>query len=200
MLFMAFNRHSVVDRPAHRLLDSLQTIQGWSKPVVSPLDELIISTLRLDDYVNLVYNQNQHSIALYIGYYSQAGKVGAAHDPLVCFPGQGWILSQRKEGIIEVDVGEDTSTKVNYASMVGQSGSAKELIVYWFQAYDRTSPGTFWQKILLAWRRIRQKGSANAFVRITTPIDGQTTNEEHAAIENFIKAFYPTFYSHITKK
>ena len=63
----------------------------------TPLGPKIVKALELDDYANQSYSDGKDTISLYIGYYFTAKKVGAAHDPLVCFPGQGWVVSDTQK-------------------------------------------------------------------------------------------------------
>ena len=184
-----------------RLADTLQTIEGWDKKGDMPLDLSIVMELKLDEYINTVYQKDDQEVTLYIGYYTHAEKVGAAHDPLVCFPGQGWVLSRKKDGTIEVDIANGPAVTISYASMVGEAGDSMQLIVYWFQAYDKTSPSTFIQKIYLIWKRLLNQGTQNAFVRITTPLTTPDNYQEVATkIDNFIQSFYPRFYGHILNR
>ena len=197
-LVLLFNNNTVVSRNIGTLAESLQNIDGWTKKVDAPLDLSIVMELKLDEYINTVYQKDNQEVTLYIGYYAQSEKVGAAHDPLVCFPGQGWVLSQKKDDTVEVDIANGITATVNYASMVGRSGDSMQFIVYWFQAYDKTSPSTFSQKLFLIWKRLLNQGTQNAFVRITTSLTSPGNHQDVTAkIDNFIQSFYPQFYRHI---
>ena len=126
------------------LARKLQNIDEWKFIENIPLDQSIQNELKLDDYIFARYTQNSISITLYIGYYYSKTKIGAAHDPLVCFPGQGWKLSDRKRGKIELPNLEKT---INYASILAQRGESKEQLLYWFQAAEFAVADTLQQKI-----------------------------------------------------
>jgi hypothetical protein len=76
-----------------QLNQALTDIKGWAFRGHTPLEPKIVKALELDDYANQGYSNGSDTLFLYIGYYFTAKKVGAAHDPLVCFPGQGWVVT-----------------------------------------------------------------------------------------------------------
>ena len=174
------------------LSEAFTDIHEWHQSSSSPLSPQIVASLELDDYVNQSYSNGQDTVSLYIGYYITSNKVGAAHSPLVCFPGQGWILSDAKEKSIKV--GKDS---VHFLNMLVTKSQRKELILYWFQAYDRTSPGTFLQKLNILWAKFIHSREDNAFVRVSIPINKQSENEAYITGVKFIKDFYPAFLEYI---
>jgi len=177
------------------LKNALTDITGWHYNGFSSLDTKIVEALYLDDYVNQSYTKNGQTVFLYIGYYLSKKKVGAAHDPMVCFSGQGWLLKDTK--IKKLVLNAKTDEKILYSSMLAERSGAKKLVVYWFQSYDTTNPGTFSQKITLLWNRLFGKGEDNAFVRITMQIDEKSALEYENTINEFIKTFYPVFLEYV---
>ena len=143
-----------------QLIDTLSGIKGWQNRGFIPFDNKIIETLKLDDYVNLRYSDGKDMVSLYVGYYLSTKKVGAAHDPTVCFPGQGWILSEKSTGTLELAA--DPGAAITYSMMIAELEQQKELLVYWFQSYDQTMPGTFGQKLSLFWKKLLGQGEDNA--------------------------------------
>jgi EpsI family protein len=150
--------------------EALKGLPGWSARPMVPIDGRIVDTLRLDDYINRAYRRDTDQVFLYVGYYRTPDKVGAAHDPLVCFPGQGWVLSDRVEGTWTPPVPGTGVGAVRYSRMIAQHGPDRQLLVYWFQAHDVASAGTLSQKLWLFWKKVRRQGTDNAFVRITVPV------------------------------
>jgi EpsI family protein len=177
------------------LRQALADVTGWEKTGFSSLDPKIVKALKLDDYTNQRYINGSDKVFLYIGYYMTTEKVGAAHDPMVCFYGQGWEITKEATG--EIDLNPVTGPSIKYSSMIVQSGQKKELVFYWFQSYDKANPDTFTQKINMLLRKLVDKDEDNAFVRITTPIDGRSISECRETIHSFIKAFYPIFLEYI---
>ncbi len=156
-----------------------------------PLDPRIAKALELDDYVNQSYFNGHERVFLYIGYYLTTKKVGAAHDPLVCFPGQGWVITNRQKDELTLDSGSGES--VSYSTMIAQRGPQKELIIYWFQSYDQTNPDTLSQKITSLWKKLLNQGQDNAFVRISIPLGEKSLSESRQIALKFVQAFYPIF-------
>lgn len=177
------------------LKNALTDIKGWHYNGVTRLDTKIVEALDLDDYANQSYTKNGQTVFLYIGYYLSKKKVGAAHDPMVCFPGQGWLLKDQKTKKLVLNA--KTDEKISYSSMLAERSGTKELVVYWFQSYDKTNPGTFSQKITLLWNKFFNKGEDNAFVRITIRIGEKSVSECEETINEFIKVFYPVFLEYV---
>jgi len=174
---------------------ALSEINGWEKGGFYEIEPKIIESLKLDDYVNQSYSNGNDRVFLYIGHYFTANKVGAAHDPMVCYPGQGWMVSKRGSG--KLAVASSDTHPVSYSSMIVEIGQKKELVIYWFQTADRASAGTFAQKVKMVWQKIKGRSEENAFVRITAPIEEGGTAAAQETIERFIKAFYPKFLTYI---
>lgn len=178
-----------------KLASALTSFNGWERDNVSKLDQPIIDALDLDDYINQSYSDGEDTIMLYVGYYYSAKKIGAAHDPMVCFPGQGWKISNSQTNQRVLASGQ----RVSYSVMTGELGQQKELITYWFQAHDKTNANTFSQKIALLWKKLRGQGEDNAFVRITIPIGSKPIKYYNDKTFQFIEAFYPVFHEFIIK-
>ena len=174
------------------LAESLEDIEGWENSGLIQIDQRIVDELKLDGYVNNFFSNSEGVVSLYIGYYSSSQKVSAAHSPLVCFPGQGWDLSDFEEK--SVKVGDHT---VNLMRIIAAAPERKELLIYWFQAYEKTSPGEFLQKINALLAKFIDGREDNAFVRVTVPMKNIDVDQAYRIGVDFIKAFYPRFLEHI---
>jgi EpsI family protein len=160
----------------------------------TPMEAQVVQALRLDDYILRTYSRGEASATLYVGYYLSGGKVGAAHDPMVCFPGQGWTVRDTGEARHAMRGG---LTPISYSRMVVDREQQQVLVVYWFQSYDQTSAGTFMQKVRTLWLKLRDRREESAFVRVTVPIQrGDRAAAERVARE-FIDAFYPPFLAYV---
>ncbi len=169
-------------------------LTSWEVHWKTPLSNTITKVLELDEYVNHTFSKGQDVVSLYIGFYATQKKVGAAHSPLVCFPGQGWNLSDYSD--LKIHAGNDT---INLASMVIGKGEEQQLVLYWFQAYEQTSPGTFMQKVNLLKAKLLYSREDNAFVRVMVSFGRERTKEDAQKIGlQFIDEFYPLFKNYIT--
>ncbi len=173
------------------LSQALIDINGWTMSRYTPLGPEIVKALELDHYANQNYSNGNDTISLYIGYYLTNKKIGAAHDPLVCFPGQGWVVSDRQKGKIVLN--SKLWESISYSFMIAQRGLQKELIIYWFQSYDKTYPDTFSQKIASLWKKLLNQREDNAFVRVSIPMGKKSMSESRETTFKFIRAFYPVF-------
>ena len=171
---------------------ALADVKGWKSAGAIPLDPRIVAELELDDYLNQYLTNGKDSVTLYIGYYHTSKKVGAAHSPLVCFPGQGWQLQDfvRRSESIE-------GHTVNLMHIVAFTPQNKELLIFWFQAFDRTSPSEFTQKLNTLWSKFVNRRVDNAFVRVTVPMGKRSAEEAYEIGLSFIKSFYPRFLTHV---
>lgn len=186
-----------LQRTAKEPLNSaLASLPGWNASSNIPMGANIEEALFLDDYLFRTYQHGDAKVSLYIGYYRSAAKVGAAHDPLVCFTGQGWRIVNRGTGKHSLP-GPDNMV-INYATMVAEQHTDKEFIIYWFQTNGITSSGTFDQKVQMLWQRLRNVPSEeNAFVRVSTRIDGDSPEVAKKRVLEFINTFYPEFYRYV---
>lgn len=181
-----------------KMADILNRVGDWQGSGQSSMSPEIVESLQLDDYVFRNYTNGKETIFLYIGYYASAGKIGAAHDPLVCFPGQGMVLTDKTTGVIPIAGPPDK--RVNYSSFISTQGLERQYVLYWFQAYNTTNASTFAQKIFLLASKFRGDGQDNAFVRITMPMDNRSPAECQKVIASFVRDFYPLFLAYIEEK
>lgn len=178
-----------------KLHESLQNIPGWRFVGDFPLDHRIAEELNLDDYLFRKYSGEAGVVTLYIGYYDSAKKVGAAHNPLVCFQGQGWQITGRSSGVFRTD--RSHNHEISYTSMIVERTTERELIVYWFQANDRALPATHLQKFALLADTLTGGNGSNAFVRISAPVENASEEIVKERILSFIEDFYPIFVGHM---
>ncbi|MBM9616721.1 EpsI family protein [Desulfobulbus rhabdoformis] len=168
----------------------------WKYLSSIPMDEKIKNALNLDDYIFEKFSDGESIITLYIGYYYNAKKVGAAHDPMVCFPGQGWkVLKTSKKSY---KINKNDHYDIKYSTITASLGEQYEHILYWFQAHNKTAQNTLLQKIFLFKSTIRREGQENAFVRFSTPCAQHNTEYCEQKILSFVQEFYPGFLKFTT--
>jgi EpsI family protein len=172
-------------------------IGGWRLARHSPMDVSIVEELKLDDYLFQSYGRDKGLVTLYIGYYKSAKKVGAAHDPQVCFLGQGWQISNSKSG--EYLIPSVPALRISYSSMIAELQGERLLIVYWFQANRKATASTRSQKVAMFLDKLSGRSEDNAFVRITAPIGEEAPETVRKRLFDFIDDFYPCFYRYVTR-
>ena len=177
------------------LSEAIAKIEGWKVVGQTPLDEIVIDSLDLDDYAFMNFSNGENIVSLYIGYYLTSKKLGSAHDPLVCFPGQGWEVSdiyKKERPLINGDLG-----KLRYATMTVEKGQYQELVLYWFQSYDISNDNTFSQKVSAFFNRLQSKNSDNAFIRVSIPTSRMSIEKAENIAFDFIQNLYPVFIRYI---
>ena len=178
------------------LLNALPQFGDWKGVGQSAMSDEIVESLKLDDYLFRTYTNGKESVSLYIGYYLSAGKIGAAHDPLVCFPGQGLVISDTATGVIPV-MADHSTQMVDYSSFIATEGLDKQYVLYWFQAYNATTSSTIGQKLFMLASELYGGGQDNAFVRITMPMNGRSAAGCKEIAMSFVRDFYPVFLSYV---
>ncbi len=191
-IFVYWQPDSKIAKKERSLVQNLADIEGWKNSGLIQIDTRIVNVLNLDDYVNNYFTNGDAIVSLYIGYYLTSKKVAAAHSPLVCFPGQGWDLSDFEKK--SVKVGNHT---INLMRIIASTPQRKELLIYWFQAHEKTSSGTFFQKINTLISKFIDGREDNAFVRVTVPMKNMGADQAYKIGVDFIKAFYPRFLEHV---
>ncbi|WP_052263376.1 exosortase C-terminal domain/associated protein EpsI [Geobacter pickeringii] len=177
---------------------AFERLDGWSSAGSQFLGDTVTDALKLDDHIFQSYRNESGQVTLYVGYYRTAGKVGAAHDPLVCFTGQGWRIGERIRG--EYSLGGKASSTISYSSMIAERQGERELIVYWFQTNGVTSSSTLGQKVAMVRDRFVGAGEDNAFVRISTSLGDESPEAGRKRIFAFIDSFYPAFRGYVVGK
>jgi EpsI family protein len=185
---------SETHRKSVTLNDVLNSVGGWNPGASVDIDPEIVKVLNLDDYLNRYYFRGKEAVSLYIGYYLTKNKIGAAHDPMVCFPGQGFVLSNMSKGEYAIPT---SGKSIAYATMTAEKNQKKDLIIYWFQSFDQTNADTFRQKINLILQQMKNRREDNAFVRITVSLENRTAQEGLKIGLDFIDAFYPRFLEYV---
>lgn len=173
----------------------LQRFGDWQSVQANRLSTAVIDALLLDDFLFRTYGKNGQEVTLYIGYYYTGGKIGAAHAPQVCYPGQGWILSDSKTQKLVLQDG----TVVNHASIKAELEDRAERIFFWYQVNDRTTADTFNQKLQLLRSKVLGGSEVNAFVRLSTSLENIAPSEADEVLNDFVKDFYPVFKAYVTK-
>jgi EpsI family protein len=197
-IFIHWQPESKPTKKKELLTSTLGQLDHWTMLRSTPFEKSVVDSLELDDYLNQDYlnDQNKKDILwLYIGYYYTSGKIGAAHDPLVCFPGQGWVVKDRSSGKLTLDKTKQIS--ISYSTMIVEKGQEKQFILYWFQSYDKTSPDTFSQKFSAIWAKVMKKREDNAFVRISISIGDEPIASQKEAVLDFVRSFYPVFLNYV---
>lgn len=174
------------------LAECFKNINAYRIVEMVPLEKNIYQFLKLDDYIFSVYQQGESRIYLYIGFYYTADKVSAAHSPLSCFPGQGWVITKPryKSQLLNEHL-------IRFAQIEATLGSKKEYVVYWYQSNDDTTPYAYVNKINTFYNKIVNGDPQHSFVRISTPMTDISPEIAEMRIVDFLNEFYPIYLNFI---
>lgn len=136
--------------------------------------------LRADDYLLRKFaSPDGRAASLYVGYYTSQRTGATYHSPLNCLPGSGWTMSE---------FGRITVTPPKGAPFVAnryivQNGTAREVLIYWYQGRGRVQTSEYWAKIATVADGIRLRRSDGAMIRIMTPAGPSEAEASAAAAE-----------------
>lgn len=175
-----------------KLKEFLREIDRYKIGTDIGLGENTTNMLKLDDYVFTNYSNDNKNVTLYIGHYYTLAKLTAAHSPLVCYPSQGWIIDEPVNH--QLTIGNDT---LNYSELVATLGDKKELILYWYQATNKSSQHIFQIKITALINKLCDNNEQHGFVRVSIPFSGTDQDQARTTGFTFIKAFWPHYLNYI---
>lgn len=146
----------------------------------------ILTGLGVDDYLIRRYRVgNGQAIWLYVGYYVSQRLSDRVHSPQVCLPGAGWVIVENVPHAVRVG---NRTLVVNKA--VVQKGSARQLVLYWYDIQGRVIAREAQAARALAWNALTQRRSDESLVRLNSVITG-TVDEALAAQTSFLQTMMP---------
>ena len=146
----------------------------------SPLDEDVVKTAAVDDYLNRFYRSGKAELGLYVGYYKSQRQGEALHSPLQCLPGAGWEPMKAEPLSLTGDAGTPSST-IN--KLIVQKGVDQMLVLYWYQTLNRVTASEYSRKLFLVADAFRTGRTDVALVRVISPVDGRDPAGEAKAME-----------------
>lgn len=171
--------------PLKQSLGPVRSFQTFEDIILEPH---MIVMLDLDDHIFRNYKGPGGNVNLYIGYYLTTDKAYASHSPLACFPSQGWKISDPIKQ--KLTAGDQT---IHYAELTASIQEQNELILYWYQAGDKTTSSVTRNKYNALYNKIMHKPEEHAFIRVTVPISDSGKEAAENTAHRFIKEFYPEF-------
>jgi EpsI family protein len=146
----------------------------------SPLDQDVVKTAAVDDYLNRSYRSDKAELGLYVGYYRSQRQGEALHSPLQCLPGAGW--EPMKAEPFGLTTGSDgVSSTIN--KLIVQKGVDQMLVLYWYQTLNRVTASEYSRKLFLVADAFRTGRTDVALVRVIAPVDGRDPAGESKAMD-----------------
>ncbi len=174
-------------------------IGEWRGVSLPPLSAPIMAVLRVDDYVNRVYNApGRYGAGLYIGYYRSQRQGDSIHSPLNCLPGAGW--EPVSQGTLTIPISNTQGGPISVNRYVIQKGIERQLVLYWYQSHGRVVASEYWSKFYLIRDAVRLNRTDAALVRVIVPMppgpDGAETTAESQATD-FVRAMFPMLSNYL---
>ncbi len=180
--------------PPRESLSSLPMKLGpWMGRSLPDLSDNARNMLRVDDYINRMYVQNDGSLVeLYIGYHT----AGGFHSPLNCLPGSGWIPVQKEYLDLPANPLENDSgnSSIHINRIVILKGVDKQIALYWYQGCGRVIASEYWGLLYGMVDKMRRGRTDAALVRIVSPAVSLEPAAEKAAEKSavdFAMMIYP---------
>jgi len=115
-------------------LDLPERIAGFRFATENELAPDVLEQLEPDAYSMRLYESEEgdESLWLYLALYSGVGSK-TAHSPEVCYPAQGWAVTDTRN--VEIDMGNGDTLRVRMLETV--NAGQHESVLYWFQPNGR---------------------------------------------------------------
>lgn len=176
-----------------------RNIGGWHAKV-GRLGQIVIDTLRFDDYLLVDYYKSDQiePVNLYAGYYNIQRASKVPHSPKVCIPGGGWRISSLTQRQLDGITISGTPLTINRLIIV--KGEERQLVYYWFQQRDRIITNEYLVKWYLLIDAIKKRRTDGALVRFTVMLKPETNlNDAEKRMETFIAQVTPMIPEYIPK-
>ena len=126
-------------------------------------------------------------IEVFIGYQANAAAAGRLQSPRLIFP-ERWDYVWTKSAQLTVSSGKNV--QVNW--MLTQSGPAKRLVLYWYQARGVTFTGELYYRVALLKGRLLRGGSEIIVVRMSTQlVDGENVDSAEQRLKELAVMVQP---------
>lgn len=135
-------------------------IGGWHGTTNPPLESNLLAKLHPTAYLSRQYTNGGSNLDLFIAYYAHQQAGETAHSPLLCLPGAGWEIDERRSlKIRSFDVNE----------LAIRKDGTRLRVLYWYQSANRIHANEYLGKILLVRDAILFRQTSGSIVRVVVP-------------------------------
>ena len=142
-----------------------------------PIDQDVLAILGNGRFLNRLYAPDparidpsrpgdDAAVGLFIGYFPTQRSGQSIHSPQNCLPGAGWSFESSAHRTITAADG----TPFHVGEYVITNGTAKQAVVYWYQAHGRSIASDYLAKAYMMADAIRLNRTDGALVRVITPV------------------------------
>jgi len=130
------------------------------------------------------------NVTVYVAYYPNLEASDMAHEPEVCYPGQGWSI--RSDTLSQLRLSDGL---VEAKRMVIEKGSMREVVYSWWQTEDRAVASNWSYHLDQVKRRLSGRGTSSLWVRVSAGCSGPENDllgsDCDRAIAEFCSELYP---------
>jgi exosortase D (VPLPA-CTERM-specific) len=154
------------------------------------LDPQVEHGLALEDYILSDYSKpDGKTINLYVAYYASQRKGESPHSPLVCIPGDGWLITNLQR----TSYGEQPLNR----AIIERNGS-KQIVYYWYEERGRKIASEYWSKWYLLADAITKNRSDGALVRLITSVfPGELERDADNRLQLFMQDLLPNLSGYL---
>jgi EpsI family protein len=163
----------------------------WKATAEQSMDPSTEAYLKPDEYImrNYVDEQGGTPIDLFVAYFKSLQNTFGPHSPSVCLPGAGWLVSSSK--IVSIPVpGRAAGIPVNEYLM--EKGGQRILVLFWYQNGRDIWAQEFHAKLRLLPDLLRYRRSDVSLVRLISPVQSSSGENELASNLRFTELLYPS--------
>ncbi|MGH9968279.1 MAG: exosortase C-terminal domain/associated protein EpsI [Pyrinomonadaceae bacterium] len=163
------------------LKDFPRQVGSWQQAGADQeFDAQTLSVLGASDYLSRDYSSADGQRGnFYVGYYASQREGATFHSPLNCLPGSGWMMTD--PGRVQIAPTGRGPFEAN--KYLIQNGSAKQMLIYWYQGRGRSVASEYWGKVYTVVDSVRLRRSDGAMVRVLVPVG----KSEAAALESAVQ-------------
>ncbi len=174
-------------------------IGNWKCTNRDVLDEKIIRTLQVTDYVScgFVNEAANSALHLYVGYHERqtrnrdTGTASAIHPPEHCLPGSGWDVIDST--IIPITAGHGGEAK----RFVIAKGNRRQLVYFWYQSRGRVIARNHEKISYMFLDRAMRGRTDGSLVRFTVPIEFGDIEAAEARFNEFANQVTPLLTAYV---
>jgi exosortase D (VPLPA-CTERM-specific) len=189
--FLISNRSEVIPE-RNRFVTFPVTLGEWQGRT-SLLDPQVEHGLALEDYILSDYSKpDGKAVNLYVAYYASQRKGESPHSPLVCVPGDGWLITNFERTSYGLGAGQP----LNRATI--ERNGSKQIVYYWYEERGRRIASEYWSKWYLLADAITKNRSDGALVRlITSVLPGELERDADNRLQLFMQDLLPNLSGYL---
>ncbi|HOJ14142.1 MAG TPA: EpsI family protein [Deltaproteobacteria bacterium] len=128
------------------------------------------------------------TVTVYVAYYPALESSDMAHEPEVCYPGQGWSIVSNTLSVLDLPVAAVATKR-----MVIEKGSRREVVHSWWQTRDRSIARNWSYRLYQTLRCVMGRETSSLWVRVSCEYEQGITDplKGDSAILAFCTELYP---------